>query len=82
MEYNNTVDSLKEMVRSCFAYGGGDRDSWNFKRYIKPYEDKLGIDKFNEIYESYLKELKDNYDIKTNVYTDSDGCTYNELVKK
>lgn len=83
MKYNSCdVDDLKSMIRSCFVYGGAGRKSWNFEKYIKPYQDKLGIDKFNEVYESYLRELEEGYEVKTNVYTDIEGCTYNELVKK
>ena len=72
--------ALKEMIDSCFTYGGADRTNYNFERYILPYKDK--VKDFNRIYESHLQNLKDNFEIEQNVYTDSEGLSYNSLVNK
>lgn len=74
----NVIENLKGMMRSCYTYGSLNIDS----RYIKPYSIKLGADLFTKVYDEYSKHLLDNYTIKTDVYTDGEGCTYNELIKK
>ena len=76
------VKSLTDMIQSCFIYGGADKDSWNFETYIKPYEEKIGKIWFERIYTMSLNDLKNNYEIKHNVYQDSEGCIYNSIVKK
>lgn len=79
---NSEIESLRSMIDSCFTYGGADRDSYNFERYIKPHENELGIKMFNKVYEERLKDLKENYEIEHCVYTDHEGCTYNSLKRK
>lgn len=74
--------NLKEMIKSCYAYGGADRETYNFERYIKPHKKYFTDKKFDEIYTSCLQELILNYSIRHNVYTDIEGCSYNELIKK
>jgi hypothetical protein len=78
-EINNKVKSLKEMINSCFTYGGADIESYNFKRYIEPYREAIGEKQFFKEYSKHLEHLKKNATIKTNVYTDYEGCTYNTL---
>lgn len=68
------------MIDSCFTYGGADRDSWNFTRYIEPYKKELGAE-FDRIYEERLTDLKANYKVLHGVSTDFEGCTYNSLIK-
>lgn len=75
------IKSLQEMIDSCFTYGGADRDSYNFERYIKPYQEKVG-EPFDAVYEEHLKCLKENYRVVPNVYTDCEGCSYNQLIRK
>jgi hypothetical protein len=70
--------SLKSMLISCFTYGGIERDKWNFERYISPYIDKLGIELFNEVYAEQGEFFK-KCEVIPNVYTDSEGLTYNSL---
>ena len=77
----NNEKNLKDMIKSCYAYGGADRDTYNFERYIEPYRKHFTAKKFEEIYTSYLQELILNYSVINNVYTDCDGCSYNELKK-
>lgn len=75
------VKSFKSMINSCFAYGGALRDTYNFEKYILPYEEKLGSKIFNKEYDKHLKDLQDNYTIEYNTSTDSEGLTYNSLIK-
>jgi hypothetical protein len=71
---------LIEMIRSCFTYGGADRNSYNYTRFIAKYESELG--NFEEIYTKELEFLNKNATVETNVYTDSEGLTYNRLIIK
>jgi hypothetical protein len=80
-EQERTELSLKSMLLSCYVYGGLDKDSSNYKQYIEPYEEKLPIDVFNEVYDEQSNYLK-GFEVKTNVYTDSEGLNYNSLTPK
>ena len=73
-----TIESLMQMMDSCYAYEGLDKND----RYILPYKERLGEELFNEVFDNYSDYLKQNYTIERNVYTDSDGLTYNSLIKK
>lgn len=79
---SSVSDRLISMIDSCFAYGGADVDSYNFKEYILPFRDKMREEEFNCVYEIRLNWLKENCEVVTNVYTDMDGLTYNELKLK
>ena len=81
-EEKQKVESLQSMIQSCFAYGGADKESYNFERWIKPYLDKLNPLIFWTVYNDKLNDLKENYTVEYGVYTDFEGCTYNQLVKK
>lgn len=81
MKRKDEITALKEMITSCWTYGGAGRDNWNFKRYIEPYREKVGKD-FDKIYEEHLQDLINNYEVEHSVYTDAEGCTYNQLIKK
>lgn len=81
---NNKTDeiaNLISMIESCFTYGGIEENSYNYKRYILPYAEILGKKTFNKIYKQQEERLQ-GYKVISNVYTDSEGCTYNSLVKK
>jgi hypothetical protein len=73
------IKNLKSMIDACYAYEGADRDSYNYHKYIKKFEDILGSTLFEEIYTEYLQHLKDNFKIVESTYKDSDGLTYNSL---
>jgi len=75
-------NNLKDMINSCFTYGGVDKESYNFKRYILPYKSKMNSILFEFIYANHLHELKENFVIESSVYTDAEGCTYNSLKPK
>jgi hypothetical protein len=68
---------LKEMMKSCFAYHSLSKTN----NYIAKYEAKLGTKLFNEIYDSYEIELNNKYTVKSDVYTDGEGCSYNSLIE-
>jgi hypothetical protein len=80
-ETQEKIKSLKRMIESCFTYGGAEEDDYNFKRYILKYKDELGEKAFYRVYRKHLNNLKENYTINHNVYTDGEGVTYNSLVK-
>jgi len=74
------IKSFSEMLESCYTYGGIDKNGYNFGRYLQKYEDILGSQLFNEIYQQESQRLK-GYKIEPCTYTDSDGLTYNTLIK-
>ncbi len=76
------IKNLKEMINSCFTYGGAGVDSYNYKTYILKYKDNLGEDVFTQVYNEHLQYLTDNATVQTNVYTDCEGLSYNNLVIK
>lgn len=78
MSYGSDIKGMASMIKSLFAYGGLSKDS----SYLKPYKDELSEEEFNRVYGETSKDLEDNYEVITNVYTDSEGCTYNQIVKK
>tara|TARA_R100001460_G_C3532488_1_gene173671 strand:- start:39 stop:356 length:318 start_codon:yes stop_codon:yes gene_type:complete len=75
------IKSFKEMIKSCFTYGGADKDSFYYERYILPYKKDLGPKLFEKVHEEYNNYLKNNYVIKHNVYTDHEDVSYNKLIK-
>ncbi len=75
------IEDLKEMIESCYTYGGADRDTYNFDTYIKKYELEIGKEMFEKTYTEHLSLLKDKYSIQLNVYTDCEGLNYNSLIK-
>ena len=73
--------SMKSMMNSCFAYGSIEVDSHWYKKYILSYKKDLGEKVFNEVYDEQKTYLS-GYKVKYGVYTDGEGCTYNEIVPK
>lgn len=71
---------MKNMITSCFTYGGAEKDSYNFTQYIQKYRDKLTEEVFEAVYEEQMEYLK-TFKIVSGVYTDGEGCTYNSLQK-
>lgn len=70
---------MKSMMISCFAYGGIERGSYNYDTYIQPYFSELGQDLFEEVYADQYEFLK-QCSIEHGVYTDYEGCCYNNLI--
>jgi glutaminase len=71
------IHYMKEMMKSCYAYNSLNKTNM----YLTSYKHTLGEEVFNEVYDSYKKYLEENYKVVKNVGTDSDGLTYNSLVK-
>jgi hypothetical protein len=82
MTLQTNITRLKEMINSCFTYGGADLDSYNFTRYILPYKENMPAQIFETEYKKHLDFLKSNAVIKHGVYSDHEGCTYNSLIIK
>ena len=82
MADGDEVKSMKEMMDSCYTYGGLDKGSYNYERYILPYKGRLGEKMFDKVYNQYSDLLKSDYEVEGNTYTDSEGLTYNTLKKK
>jgi hypothetical protein len=80
-ELERTEFSMKSMMVSCYTYGGLERGSHNFNQYLKEYENKLGVEVFNEVYNEQLEYLN-GFEVVQNVYTDSEGLNYNSLKAK
>lgn len=81
MNKREEIKSLKGMLESCYTYGGIDKTSYNFERYIKKYIDILGAETFEKVYQQQAKKLS-QYIVEQSTYTDSDGLTYNSLVRR
>jgi len=82
MAVADEVKSMKEMMDSCYTYGGLDKGSYNYERYILPYKGRLGEKMFDKVYNQHSESLKSDYEVEGNTYTDSEGLTYNTLKKK
>lgn len=73
-----TIEAMKSMMRSIYCYGTLQSDN----RYLNSYRNSLTAKEFETTFNEFSKHLSETYTIKYGVYTDSEGCTYNELVKK
>jgi hypothetical protein len=80
-ETNETIQFMRDMIESCFAYGSIEKESYQYQKYILPYKQKLGARLFNATYKQKANELNE-YKVICGTYTDSDGLTYNTIVKK
>lgn len=69
----------RSMIMSCLIYGDG-RDYF-MQKHAPKYAAVLGVEKVKEIWEDqydyFINHCKVNYD----VYTDSEGCTYNSVTE-
>jgi len=68
------TESEKRMLRSCYAYGC---TGINGNQYVDPIADRVGL----KTVLAYFEELAENYTVSYNVATDSEGVTYNSLIK-
>jgi len=75
------IEQMGNMIKSCFAYGGIGMGTYNFRRYIEPFRNQLGDELFESTYEQQSAVLK-NCSVKVGVYTDHEGCCYNEIIYK
>lgn len=81
MDEQENIKSLNQMIDSCFTYGVAGKDTLNYRTYILPYQKRLGKRLFNKTYKQRLKYLE-GFEVKQNTYQDSEGLTYNSLVRK
>jgi len=73
--------NLKSMMISCYVYGGIEKTSYNYSRYILPYREQLDEKTFEEVYKEQ-KNFLQQFKVVSNVYTDADGLNYNSLTTK
>ena len=88
-EDKRTFEELSciEMLNSCLTYGDDPFrviDKWWYghgyckRSYMSDYEDKLGKERVRELYEMQKEEFS-KATIIENVYTDSEGLSYNSV---
>jgi len=75
------VRFMKSMMQSLYIYGGIEKGSDGYDRYLSKYENSLGKKMFDKIYEEELERLQ-GYEVEKNVYTDSEGLSYSSLKRK
>jgi hypothetical protein len=75
------VRFMKSMMKSLYIYGGIEKGSDGYDRYLSKYENILGKKMFDKIYEEELERLQE-YEVEKNVYTDSEGLSYSSLKRK
>lgn len=75
---------LRDMIESVWCYNNYDNiEDYLQNRYIMNYtEYGLTEEEIKDITIDQVNYLNKYYEIKHNVYTDSDGLTYNSVVKK
>jgi len=75
------INSLKNMMPSCFAYGGIEKDSYNYKKYIEPIGEGMNKGLFNFFYNQQKSYLELTFKVEFETSVDSEGGMYNSLVK-
>lgn len=76
------VNGFCSMIKSLFTYNYSGISEGVVNpddSYLKQYKKEFGSELFNLILKTYNKYLIDNFKVKHAVYTDGEGCTYNEL---
>lgn len=81
---------LRSMIMSCLIYGEDIFTSvcinacseYYHRPYADEYIDKLGYDRVMEIYNNQKEYFDTKCIVHKNVYTDSEGVTYNSLVEE
>ena len=80
MKNYDAAQGLKEMIDSCYTYGGIEKESYNYSRYILPFKEKMSAEVFEQVYSEEAERLN-QYKVIQSTYTDCDGLTYNSLKK-
>lgn len=73
--------SCASMCESMIAYKS-PLHGYSDKEYLTKYRVSLGNKRVEEIYNTLKEYIQKNYILKENVFTDSDGQTYNSLIRK
>ena len=71
------IDDMKSMMESCYCYGALRRNN----SYLLQYQEYLGEKIWNDVYTEHRGYLVNTYRVEEGTYTDSEGVTYNSLVK-
>ena len=71
----------REMINSCLIYGSAsyyfyNKESEQFGHYATNYVRELGEKRVKELFEEQCADFA-KATVYRNVYTDSEGCTYN-----
>lgn len=77
--------NFRNMIMSCLTYGDNIFTSismWTGKPYADEYIDILGYEKAMEIYNDQKRYFDECCMVEKDVYTDSEGVTYNRLIEK
>lgn len=69
----------RSMIMSCLIYGYG-RDYF-MKNHAQKYAAELGGKRVEQIWEDQYDYFKNHCKVNHNVYTDSEGCTYNSITE-
>lgn len=69
----------RSMIMSCLIYGDG-RDYF-MNKYAHHYIAVLGKKRVEEIWEDQENYFKNHCRVNHDVYTDSEGCTYNSVTE-
>lgn len=82
--------SLRDMIMSCLTYGEDIFTSvcinacskYYHRPYAEEYIDILGYDRVVEIYNDQKEYFDTKCRVEKNVYTDSEGLTYNSMIEE
>lgn len=81
-ELENEKLDLRSMINSILTYQDASLSELRANRYIKDYESKMPLDIFQEVIKEQYEYFKNHAIVHENVYTDSEGITYNNVVWK
>lgn len=76
----------RNMINSCLTYGSiktfWEECPWRFgdKSYAAPYIRDLGMERVKEIAADQEADFHNRATVKSCVYTDSEGLTYNSVI--
>lgn len=77
-----TIKYMESMIESCFTYGGIEKDSYNFERYLSKYKKELDENLFWLVYHNKKQSLELNYEVLSMTSQDGEGNWYNTLKRK
>lgn len=80
-QQKESIKYMTSMMESCFTYGGVDKDSYNFEKYLSKYKDELGEQLFALTYMTKKQDLEQNYEVLSMTGQDGEGNWYNTLKK-
>lgn len=69
----------RSMIMSCLVYGYS-RDYF-YKNHANKFVAELGVERVEEILEDQYDYFINHCRVNHNVYTDSEGCTYNSVTE-